>query len=351
MELDEKVKAIYEFVRQNLTWDGVYGYTPVNSNSQVWKDKTGSRAEINLLLINTLQRAGIDAKPALVPSRGSGYPCLVFPMYHLLRDVEAYVDLGKGKSCLLDATDRYLPYNLIKHDVLNNFVYIMGAKKDSAWFNTFDKGSDVVSASIIASVDSTGMVTGTMKESSYNYTAAGRRRAMARRQGEKSEEASATDISNTNNVVILSKSDSADDENNRFYRNVTFSKQLTTDNEGNMYISIPDLFGSQENPFNTKERTSDVDFGTKVHKTTSIILAVPPGYTVDSLRRPVMYINSDTSFRCSMESSFDGENLTMWLKFDTTKSFFRAGMYEDIYEFYQKFYKLLRRPAVIKKKV
>ena len=65
--------------------------------------KEGSSAEINLLLVNMLQRAGIKADPLLVRTNDLGAPETMYPIRHQFNHVIAVAEI-KGTQLLLDAT-------------------------------------------------------------------------------------------------------------------------------------------------------------------------------------------------------------------------------------------------------
>src|SRR5258705_7066286 len=67
-----KMKIIYDYVRKNMEWNGYPGIWAFDGVKAAWKDKKGTVGEINLILINLLKDAGLNAKPILVSTHDNG---------------------------------------------------------------------------------------------------------------------------------------------------------------------------------------------------------------------------------------------------------------------------------------
>ena len=78
LEGKDQVKFLYDFVRENFTWNREYGVYTDNIKKAV-EVRKGNIAEINLILCNLLQKAEINAVPALIKSRGRGLQDPDFP--------------------------------------------------------------------------------------------------------------------------------------------------------------------------------------------------------------------------------------------------------------------------------
>ena len=346
----EKVKAIFELVRNHMEWNNVTTAFGGGQNNWVWKDKKGSSAEINVLLISILKKAGIDAKPALVPARASGYPCIDYPMYAKFKSMLAYVDLGKGETYLLDASDRFLPFGLTRYDALNNYVYILGAEGKDPWHETFDQGLNTEVITVMASLDTLGIIKGDIKLTFNNYMAAQVRQLKSVEHIDSVEKTKPEYLSNIEKIKIEEQNDSIDEVNRRVYKNIKFSKEATADNEGNLYFALTDIYGHAENPFTSKKRVSDVDLAYKRKQVSTLMLTVPANYVVDSLIQPTAYITPDTSIKFVCQTRFDNGVLYITQKIEYLKSFYPVTEYPDFYEFHQKYYKLIEQPVVIRKK-
>ncbi|MDX5417608.1 MAG: DUF3857 domain-containing protein, partial [Hymenobacteraceae bacterium] len=68
----QQMTAIYNLVQNTMRWNGKYGIYTTGPLRKAFESKTGSAAEVNLLLTAMLQEAGLDAAPVLVSTREHG---------------------------------------------------------------------------------------------------------------------------------------------------------------------------------------------------------------------------------------------------------------------------------------
>ena len=114
----DKALAIYDFVQHNLKWDDSKTYMPSKPLRKILDEKIGNSAEINLILLSMLQKAGINADPVLLSTRDHG---IISPVHASLSDcnyiiVRAIID---NKPILMDATESNLPAGLLPYRCLN----------------------------------------------------------------------------------------------------------------------------------------------------------------------------------------------------------------------------------------
>ena len=67
----QKMNSIYRYVQSNLTWNGFTGKHS-DGVKAAWEKKKGTNADINLILVNLLEEAGLEVFPLLVSERGNG---------------------------------------------------------------------------------------------------------------------------------------------------------------------------------------------------------------------------------------------------------------------------------------
>jgi hypothetical protein len=128
---NSKVSAIYSFVKNNVGWSGQNRSTVDNSLKRAFDDKKGSSAEVNLILTSMLQKAGIDASPVLLSTRANGRIRKDVPNSSLFNYVICKVTLADG-YILLDATDPYLPIDLLPKRCLNGEGWVV-SENNSGW--------------------------------------------------------------------------------------------------------------------------------------------------------------------------------------------------------------------------
>ncbi|HUI65580.1 MAG TPA: transglutaminase domain-containing protein [Bacteroidota bacterium] len=112
----EKMKSIYDYVRNTVVWTGHTGLYSPRGPDQVLETKKGSAAQIAFLLISMLRSAGIDTDPIILSTRSNGMIQTKFPAVNQFNYVIAKSTIG-GTDYLLDATDPLRPYDILPGDI------------------------------------------------------------------------------------------------------------------------------------------------------------------------------------------------------------------------------------------
>lgn len=114
----EKIKRIYENVRDNFTCTNYNRYSITTSLKDVVKNKNGSVADMNMLLIAMLKSLKIEAYPVILSTRSHGFANEVYPLMDRYNYVIAYVKDGSNEYFLDAATPR-LSFNKLPLQVYN----------------------------------------------------------------------------------------------------------------------------------------------------------------------------------------------------------------------------------------
>ncbi|NPA45048.1 MAG: DUF3857 domain-containing protein [Chlorobi bacterium] len=97
----EKVKAIYDFVKANIKWNGKYSlYAEISDN--FIKKRSGSSSEINFFLMHLLYKAKIKVYPVLVNTIDNECVDRTIPDINQFKTVVALINID-GNEYLLDA--------------------------------------------------------------------------------------------------------------------------------------------------------------------------------------------------------------------------------------------------------
>ena len=348
MNEEQKTEVIFDFIRSNLTETSHGGFWPESGNNKIWKNKTGSITEINILLINTLKRAGINAYPMLVSERSKGYINMLYPMAGQFQDVVALVEIDNGKKkFVLDASDKYLAFGLAPPELLNTYGLVFNSKTETSWYAIYDQNIDNVNILINAVMDDNAKVTGQISIASNNYTGSMYKMLKATGHENVISERLKKEIPN---VTIESYSDTLSGENNRFIQKLKFSAQLVADNDGNVYVSFPSIYGNLTNPFASAERTSDVDFANLQKENIVLTLTIPDDYSIDSITKSIKLIMPDSSITFAYQADNNENKITLVQKSQYYRSFFKRQDYLSLYDFFQKYYDIRQRPVILKKK-
>ncbi|MEX0596190.1 MAG: hypothetical protein WD512_06780, partial [Candidatus Paceibacterota bacterium] len=115
---EEKIEAAFEHVK-TVKWNEVQRWFPSASNLSIpFKQKLGNSADINLILLQILKKLDFNAHPVVLSTRKNGVLSPATASLRKLNHVIVSVET-EGKIYLLDATEDYMPYNLLPEKCLN----------------------------------------------------------------------------------------------------------------------------------------------------------------------------------------------------------------------------------------
>ena len=345
----QKMLTVHNYVRKNMTWDGVDNFWALNGVKAAWKDKVGTSGEINLILINLLKDAGITVNPIMVSTRSNGRISPLWPDISQFNKILAYVTIG-DKNYVLDGTDKYAPAGLIPEDVMFTEGMIIdpgteyGFRFQTLWDESRTDKNVVIFRGVI---DTAGIMKGHATITSADY-------ARVKRVPEVSDKvkysnhflkASNSDISLDNLVLKNTESDSLP-----LVQDFDFSYPVNASGEYAYFTT--NMFNEMgKNPFVADNRFSDVFFGTRQLHTIISNILIPEGYTFEELPKNIRLTMEDKSLTITRMSAAQGNTINTRIVVEFKRPFYTPEEYPDLKEFYKKMYAIIDEKIVIKKKL
>jgi hypothetical protein len=343
-----KMVAIHNYVRRNMTWDGINNIWAQNGVKSAWKDKSGTSGEINLILVNLLKDAGLQAYPMMVSTRDNGMLATTFPTFESFNKVMAYVELN-DKRYVLDGTDKYTPACLMPEDIMctEGFVLDPNQMYKFRWVQVWDSAKmDKNTVVVQAWLNSEGKMQGKTSIRSYDYARI--KRAPYIKQ-DKNDFLSRFYIPDNSGIAI----DSLEFRNENIDTlplEQAFKFSTTVSQSGEYsYFSTSLFSGLKSNPFIADNRFSDVFFGT--NQTFNLVgnFSIPDGYQFDELPKNIRFSLPDKSLVVTRMMAASGNVLNTRITIEFKRPFYTPEEYADLKEFYKKMYSLLDEQIVIKK--
>jgi len=341
----EKIEAISKFLKENIEWDGGEDFYAANP-TEVLEHKKGSSGDINLLFGSLLRRAGIETDFVLLSTKENGY---VKPQLQTLSQFNYVVcrcRVNKG-FVFMDATDKYLPYDVLPVKCLNRRGLIV-SKADTGWTDVTQntKAKTIVSSNFTITDD--GALAGKITVSNYGYNANRVRRALETQTKEeyvkKFSRNGAIDIeeSNLENIHDLNKPAV------ETYK-VVLGDHITTAGDL-LFINPFFLLKDEERFFQLEKRRYPLDLETLVEKIYLGSITIPENYTVDAMPpdKVVTLPDNAAKFSCSFRHVGNQINVMTNLQINTT--FFLPDEYLNLREFYQHVIAKQAEQIVLKKK-
>jgi len=273
-----KIKKIYRWVQQNLSWNRKYRLFPERNFKEIIKDGNASSGEINLVLVRLLKSAGLDANPLIISTKRHGLITKVYPLIHQFNHSLAQVNLN-GKDILMDATSSFRPFDLLAKNDLNPYGYLVN-KKEPRWIDipTTKKTRTIVVTDL--SIKENKMIY-KIDFSFFKHEAADQRWYLASENGGVSYvKKFLVNLDETSEIELDSFSVKNKIELEKPFGVSCYFSQTIEDGLNNevIYLSPFLIKHFAKNPFNNPIRYLPVDFGVPFKEKYIFNLRLPEGY-------------------------------------------------------------------------
>jgi hypothetical protein len=344
--LTSRLTKVYNYVRSNMGWNGINSKYAVDGIKGPWSKKTGTSGEINLALVTLLRDAGIESSPLLVSEREHGKVNADYPFIDQFNTVYAYA-IADGKKFYLDGTDRSTPSHIIPHSILNTTALVVNRKGGGLIQIKDDQFEYRDYVTVTGTLSKDGKLNGNVFISSTDYARS--KRLYSYKNNSKSYLKSFT--GETGNINIDSFS-VANEEIDTLPLQQKFNFTSAVNSTGDYSFIPTTLFSELDgNPFISKVRFSNVNFGYRQTFFLNSYIAIPDGVVIDALPKPIRLTSDDRSIVFSRAVLYDDKSrkLISRVSVEMKKSLYNAGEYGALQEFYKKMYEYLGEQIVIKK--
>jgi len=341
----QKIVAISDWVKANVTWDGEMDYL-ADPLKRVVEKKKGTVGDVNLLFGSMLQKAGLSVDMVLLSTRDHGFIREAYPMRRQFNYVICQVRLD-GKTLLLDATEKYLPYDILPSRCLNGKGLVISST-NSTWVDITTKGKarTVVSADLV--LDGSGQLKGKLQYNRDGYDAQKARETYF----DKGEEKYVKDFlaSKSWNVGKSEFTDMKD-----LTKQARESHEVSIAEHSNVagdVIYINPIVAAQmvENPFNSETRKYPINFGMAVEKTYMCKITLPEGYQIDEMPQNKLLALPGGAGRYTYNITQMGNVINLTSTFIVSKVLFGQDEYKPLREFYGQVVAKQADQIVLKKK-
>lgn len=242
----QRAAAVYQLVMDKVDWDGTYKMWPANT-SETLKKHSGSNADINMLLIQSLREVGLGAAPVVLRTRNEGLLPHNFPSITKLSSFVVAVIPSAGSTFYVDASSKNGYLNVLAEPLLVEKARLVQKGKKSQWVNLQKLSKSQKSTIIDAVLGADGKLSG-KQTTRYEGLA-----AMKYRQ-EKGINDFAADVTEEKDIEIQGEV-----------------------NDG--VISFCPYAQPVENPFKAETRKMPVEFGSLGTEKVVMNIALPQGKT------------------------------------------------------------------------
>jgi hypothetical protein len=323
----EKANKIYQYVKNNYTFDEEQNVFDDISTKDLIQDKNGSVTEINTLLNGLLELNGFKTNLVLMSTRSNGLPTKLFPVISEFNYSVVRVEID-GKEYLLDASSDFLVFGQIPFKCLNEYGRKLDFKEGSSWLPISVKDYSSTMNYVELKMDTTNALVGTIKTRYTGYHAYNKKEKY---YSNKSVYKDNLENQFVNMTVEDHKVLSKGIEDNRFQETI-YVKSDKFEGENEIFLDpfIEKFF--EKNPFKLKNRTYPVDFGYKDSYTYTLILDVGEIYDIVEAPKNIRMKLLENKGEFSMLSTVSGSKLRLTFRLKFHESVYTPYFYESLKE-------------------
>jgi hypothetical protein len=341
----EKVAIVFDFVKNRMNWNERYGYSCQLGVKKAYQDMTGNVADINLMLISMLRYAGLDANPILISTRSNGIA--LYPSRSAFNYVIAGIEV-ENQIILLDATNKYSLPGVLPIRDLNWFGRIIRDNGSSTTVSLTPQKKSIDAITLMGLINKEGEITGKVRKKHYDYNAF----AFRNNYNGISKESFIEKLEKENLGLEIEEYEvqNSGNLNEPIVENYSFKSTNSVEIIGDkLYISPLLYFSFKENPFKQEQRQYPVDFVYPNQDNFKISLAIPEGYTVESLPESKVIAMPDNYARFSYEISKNNNQIQISYILDINKVVIENNYYDSLKDFFKELVNKNNEHIVLKK--
>ena len=341
-----RAKAVFSFIQDHFEWNGIlYNYGATIKD--IFKDKIGSAAEINISLINALQAAKLNANLMMISTRENGLPSTLHPVMSKFNYAIAYLEIA-DKIFLLDATDKETPFGILPFYALNVTGRVMDFKKESFWAPITPHKQNVHYAKSFVKVQPEGNFKGKVKSTSSGYVALSKRKTIKAI----GEDAYRQEMEYTQDHREIHDYQIYEIENIDNPIEVNYSIEVNPEKIDNNYLIYP-FFNHlyfEENPFTLEDRSYPIDFGFPFLNTYFVTIDLGNIFTIDKIPpNRIIRLPGDDGF-CSITYTVEDSKINVHFNFRLNEFRFQPEANTSLKEFFEFAVDVLKNEHIVLKK-
>ena len=342
--IEAKIATIYNYVRKNFTWNGYSGKYAPDGLNKTWQSKTGSAAEINLLLVKLLRVNDIAADPIIVAERYFGKVDPAVPYVDRFNKTMAYVSIA-DRIFVLDATQKYGSPELTPPSVLNTFGLVIDKKTKEPIRLSSNGGKYRSTISVQAEINKEGTINGSATISDFEYAKQFKTESIK----QDLKKFITTKIENEYDGLSVQSFDleNIDIDSEPLLEKLKF--KIDGNESGRYYLINYNFFtGLRKNPFIKAERSTDINFGYPYDLSIETTIELPANSQIEDLPKTKILKTKDNTIFISREIQNFKNSIKIKIDFVQTLTSVDYEAYAALRDFYKMMIDMINEPITIK---
>ena len=341
-----RLNRVYNHVQNTMKWDGLKSIFTDKTLKKAYSDKKGNSADINLLLVAMLNKAGIAANPVILSTRENGILSIAHATISDCNYVIAQAVID-GNTFLMDATEPDIQPGTLPYRCLNGEGHLI--KQEESEPVQLHNNKTSTSTTLLLKLTN-GIFAGTVSSRETGLNAFDFRKSVKSAGGNKEKFEKVKN--NSSDIDYLdykyTNLDSLNLPMTIEYKIALKEKPDTT--AGIIYIDPVLIVREKENPFKSPARNYPVDFGVPFVEYYNLQLIIPDGYMVEELPQNKFLTLEDKGGQFQYGVSQVGDKILVNFNFTINKPIFLPSEYLMLRSFYDLVINKEAEQIVLKKK-
>ncbi len=338
---------LYGWLRDNFTWNHEYALFAHKLNKVV-ETRTGTGADLNLLLMAMLRDAGFRTGPVLIATRDQGRIETFFPSLDQFNHVIVWLEI-EGRSIFLDATQPDIPFGLLPPEDLNEVGFLV-TREEGRFIRIAPESSRERRTVSQMDLLPDGRLAGQVEVYLNAFT----------RLLENTDDSLATDAEAEvrNRLVtgfspeylkVTSVLNLESPQLPLTVRCTLLTEPLAQVPEDFMLLNPMLHLGLEENPLPEGDRQTPIDLNFPIREFYLIGLHIPPGYEVVSMPKPIRVQMTDNAGFFTYNVMLSGEIIHISSVFLINRTHYQPEEYQGLREFFEFMVEKQKESIVLKK--
>lgn len=343
---NKKAKNIFQYIQSSFrctNYNKLYADQPLKN---VLKSKTGSEAEINLLLIAMLRKAGLNADPIILSTRSHGYIFADYPLMDRFNYVIARLKIN-DKIYFLDASWAYLGFGHLPLICYNGKARVINTDTTVVEFSP-DSVLEMKTTSVMITANEKGELNGTVQTipgyfDSFDY------RNIIKDEGQRAFMIALNRNAGANVEIKNLRIDSMDNYEEPLQ--INYDIKILPGQDDIIYLNPMMGEGYKQNPFRSSKRLYPVEMPYAFDETYFFQMNVPANYEVDVLPKSTR-VNLDEAGKSFFEYIIGdtGGIISLRSRVKLSRTYFLPEEYELLRDFFNRIAISHSSQIVLKKK-
>ena len=343
----KKAEKVYAFVRDNFTCTGHSGFWISSPLKTIYKNRSGSEAELNLLLTAMLKHLHIAADPVILSTRAHGFTHEMYPLLSRFNYVicRATVD---SADYFLDASETWLGFGRLPGRCYNGHARVITPEMALPVYLDADSLTEAKTTIVFMSNEKKGYFSGQL-QTVPGYVESSAIREKIHGKGEKEFFKTIQTAYPGETALSNPTIDSLKLQDQPVGLTYDFAWKID-DNDGLIYFNPMLAEGYKENPFRASERRYPVEMSSAMDETYTLNMEIPEGYEVEELPKSAKVLFNDDEGFFEYLMVKDNLNIQFRSRIKLKKANFKQEDYAVLRDFFGFIVKKQNEQIVFKKK-